>query len=141
MYATLLIGTMDLIPYPLLAVTHLTASTIVESYRLAFKTKNQDIKNLKKIIFSGGGSKNIFLLELIEKEFENKVNYCPEILTLDILDDKAFTHDFINSDNKEGCLFALLAFMHVRKMKSNIKNCTGASRNTVLGKFTPYFAD
>lgn len=80
----------------------------------------------QKIILSGGGAKNSFLLSKI-KEFTKIDNI---ILTDEI---------GIPSDAKEAMCFAYLAFRTMNHLPSNIISVTGAKKECVLGSITDLF--
>ena len=76
--------------------------------------------NKDKIFLSGGGSKNITLVndlkEMISPRIEN------------------FNYNGINVDNKEAFLMCLLGYTCVMKIPNNISSVTGASRELVCGE-------
>ncbi len=89
-------------------LTELTAQTIAK-----------DCSAAEEIILCGGGAKNGFLKERIA-----------------ILSHKSVktTNDYaIDSDFLEAMIFAWLAYKRIHKQNIDLKNITGASKNSVLG--------
>ncbi len=80
--------------------------------------------NPAELIISGGGSKNISLMNFL-KEYFGKTEVNP-------INEKGIT-----TDNKEAVLFALLANEFVNGNKANITKATGSFENVFLGKFCP----
>ncbi|GAB5464902.1 MAG: anhydro-N-acetylmuramic acid kinase [Candidatus Kapaibacteriales bacterium] len=76
-----------------------------------------------KIIVSGGGTKNSFLMQLIKRSLPQA-----EVVISDTAG--------ISSDQKEAVCFAYLAYRTLAGMKSNIPNATGAKRSAVLGSIS-----
>ena len=76
--------------------------------------------NKDKIFLSGGGAKNITLVndlkEMISPNIEN------------------FNYNGINVDNKEAFLMCLLGYTCVMKIPNNISSVTGASKEVVCGE-------
>lgn len=82
--------------------------------------------NLKKfsidqLILSGGGTKNVALMNFITHYFKNT-----EV--------KIINENGITADNKEAVLFAVLANELISGNKTNITSVTGSQRNVFLGK-------
>jgi anhydro-N-acetylmuramic acid kinase len=80
------------------------------------------INQVEKIIISGGGAKNKFLIELL-------MNELPGIIF------KTSDELGINSDAKEAICFAYLAYRTLAGLPGNIMSVTGASKETILGVF------
>lgn len=101
-------------PYDVLnTLTHFTAKSIsLNINKLPCK--------INRIIISGGGFKNKYLVELIKKYSEN----------IDIISSENFN---IGIDSKEATCFAFLAFLHDLNISGNIPNATGAKKSIVLG--------
>ena len=76
--------------------------------------------NKDKIFLSGGGAKNITL-----------VNDLKEMISPDI---ENFNYNGINVDNKEAFLMCLLGYTCVMKIPNNISSVTGASKEVVCGE-------
>ncbi|TAL66799.1 MAG: anhydro-N-acetylmuramic acid kinase [Bacteroidetes bacterium] len=93
--------------------TEFTAWSIAENVRL-FSI------NTNRIISSGGGTENTFLMEQLKKVL-------PEIQI-----DKSDKYG-IPSDYKEALCFAYLAYLALGGLSGNIPSVTGASKETVLG--------
>lgn len=94
-------------------LTEFTAWSIAENIRLyAPKTK--------KVLVSGGGAKNTFLMELLAKELPNS--------RVQNVESKG-----ISSDAKEALCFAYLAYRTLAGLPSNIPSVTGANREVILG--------
>lgn len=106
----------NLNPYDVIATfTKFTAYTIYYNIN-KFK--------IDELILSGGGTKNISLMNFLYEYFEeSKVN---------IIDKNGIT-----PDNKEAVLFAVLANELVSANKANITSVSGSSRNVFLGKICP----
>jgi len=75
--------------------------------------------NIKELILCGGGAKNLFLVERLEKLCGCRV----------VLSD-AYR---VNSDFLEAILFAWLAYKRVHNESVDLKDITGAKRNSILG--------
>ena len=100
-------------------LTHFTALSIKSAYdRFIFKKFE-----INEIIFSGGGSKNLYLLNLL------KMIFTPVEIRLS--DDYG-----ILSSAKEAISFALLANETLSGNPSNLPKVTGASKKVILGKIT-----
>ena len=100
-------------------VTFFTAQTIYDSYKNFLK------KIPDEIVVSGGGAKNLTLMNYLKDLFGEKV----EVSTIDKYG--------ITSDSKEAVAFAILAYCNVFGIPNNEKNATGAEKNVVLGKIAP----
>lgn len=99
-------------------LTYFVAKTISDSY------KNFLPQMPKKVIISGGGSKNESI-----KYFLNELLPDTEIHT---------TEDYgLNSEAKEAIAFALLAYCTVFGITNNLKSATGADNDVVMGKICP----
>ena len=96
-------------------VTELTVRSMVYNYRTF-------IKNIDKIIVSGGGVHNDYIMNRLKEEFPNKVY---------ALEDIGF-----NSDAKEAFAFAVLGYLSVTGKPGNVKTSTGAKYDMVLGEVT-----
>ena len=77
-------------------------------------------RNKDKIFLSGGGAKNITL-----------VNDLKEMISLNI---ENFNYNGINIDNKEAFLMCLLGYTCIMKIPNNISSVTGASKEVVCGE-------
>ncbi len=76
---------------------------------------------IDKTYCSGGGAKNIFLMERIRQLLPKSI----EINKIESIG--------INSDAKEAICFAYLAYLNYHNLKGNVPAVTGASRRTILG--------
>lgn len=94
-------------------LTEFTAWSIAENIRLF-------ASNPQRIIASGGGSENIFLMDLLKKELP------------DIIIDKSDKYG-IPSDYKEALCFAYLAYLTLGGLPGNLPSVTGATKETILG--------
>jgi anhydro-N-acetylmuramic acid kinase len=92
-------------------LTELTAQTIVN-----------DINGVDEIILCGGGAKNIHLAQRI-KELSQK-------------DVKTTNKYGVDSDFLEAMIFAWFAYKRVHKQPVELKEITGASKNSILGTLT-----
>ena len=95
------------------SVTEFTAYGIAENIRLFANP-------LSKIIVSGGGANNYFLISILRKRLN-----CPEIIPIDDIG--------IPSSAKEAIAFAFLAYCKLLGIESNLPSVTGASRAIPLG--------
>jgi len=96
-------------------VTELTVRSMVYNYRTF-------IKNIDKIIVSGGGVHNKYIMNRLKEEFPNKVYALEEI--------------GFNSDAKEAFAFAVLGYLSITGKPGNVKTSTGAKYDMVLGEVT-----
>ncbi len=94
-------------------LTYFTAWSIAENIRLFADT-------FSKIIISGGGVKNKFMMELLKQELPDS-----QIVTSDSLN--------IPVDAKEAMSFAYLAYRTLGGLPGNIPEVTGAKKEAVLG--------
>lgn len=99
-------------------ITHFTAYGIYRNYIKFVKNETE----IDELIVSGGGAKNIFLYECLNKYFGEKTE-------IKIIDDIGVT-----SDAKEAICFAVLANETIAGNPTNIPRTTGAKRSTILGK-------
>ncbi len=97
-------------------LTHLSAYTIAEAIIR---------HNPSEVIASGGGIKNRALMELINNALAKKH------IALNYIDKYGIT-----SESKEAVCFAVLGCRTLNMVHGNLKNCTGAKDNVVLGKIT-----
>jgi anhydro-N-acetylmuramic acid kinase len=110
-------------------LTELTAWSIAISY----------VKwgpNIERIIVSGGGSRNGYLMKRIETLLAQEL----QLLGRTNCHIPVLTHDEavrMNSDGKEAFLFAVLGYHCVLGKPANIPACTGAKEAAVLGKINP----
>ena len=98
-------------------LTEFTALAISRS----IKDNIPDLAGLSQIITSGGGTKNKFLLERLQKQFP----------VMDIVESDVYG---IPSVFKEAIKFATLAYATINQFANNIPAACGASEFTVLGK-------
>jgi anhydro-N-acetylmuramic acid kinase len=99
----------------LATITELTAASIVHSYR-SFLSQEPD-----RVLVCGGGSKNQYLKQRIQRLLEN----IPVLTT----DEVGLSGDF-----KEAIAFAVLAYWRVRKIPGNLPTVTGARKPVLLGE-------
>lgn len=100
--------------------TALTAKSISKSYKDFIFPKTQ----IKELVLGGGGAYNPALIGLLNKYFDNKI-------TIKTHEDFGISNKF-----KEAIAFALLAYTSYYNIPNNIKTCTGAKKDVVLGKIT-----
>ena len=89
------------------------------------KSISENLKKLdefEKIIVSGGGAKNSYLIELIENYTGKKV-----------INSKAIG---IDPDFKEAMCFSYLAWRTLASFRGNLKNISGALKNVVTGSIS-----
>lgn len=96
-------------------VTELTVRSMAYNYR-------SFISNIDKIIVSGGGVHNKYIMNRLREEFPGKVFALEEI--------------GFNSDAKEAFAFAVLGYLSVTGKPGNVKASTGAKYDMVLGEIT-----
>lgn len=100
-------------------LTHFTANSIKNAYDRFILSKYK----IHEIIVSGGGSKNVYLMDLLKDLFHPiKINTC------DVYGIPAMA--------KEAVSFAILANETLSGNPSNLPGVTGASCKTILGKIT-----
>ena len=76
-----------------------------------------NIKDLQTVLFSGGGAKNRFLIELIKEKTKSKIVIPDEQLI----------------DFKEALIFAFLGYLRVHKVNNCLQSVTESSRNSCSG--------
>jgi len=89
---------------------------------LSVKSIANEIKKfkIKKILVCGGGAKNIFLMNQLQKELP--------LVEVGVTDDYT-----VDSDNLEAMIFAWLAYKRLAGESVDLKSVTGAKNNTILG--------
>jgi len=98
-------------------LTRYTAYGIYENYRLFVAPRHK----VQKVAVGGGGSRNIFLMVMLQEYFKEAVVQSTQSYDLD-------------DDFKEAIGFAILANETLHGRPSNVPQATGASRPAVLGK-------
>ncbi len=109
---------LDDIADQLATITAFTADAIAASIQQCIATP------LDEIIASGGGTRNLTLMNRLAQQLPN----C-KLTTSD-------THG-LPSQQKEALAFAVLGYMTIHGWPSNIPACTGARQAVVLGSITP----
>lgn len=96
-------------------ITEITVYSMVYNYR-------SFLKDIDKIIISGGGVHNNYIMNRMREEF-------PDIV---------FTLDEcgMNSDAKEAFAFAVLGYLSIKGLQGNVIKSTGAKEKMVLGSIT-----
>ncbi|MDQ1266082.1 MAG: Anhydro-N-acetylmuramic acid kinase [Bacteroidota bacterium] len=94
-------------------ITEFTAWSICENIRLFMNEKS-------KVIVSGGGRHNIFLMEIIQ-------SYLPDSLII------GSDELGMNPDAKEAIFFAYLAYRTLGGLPGNMPSVTGAGKSCLLG--------
>jgi anhydro-N-acetylmuramic acid kinase len=90
----------------------------------------QFIPRYPEVIISGGGTRNLRLMELLTKPlFGSPLPHQPKFIATDELG--------VPSEAKEALAFALLAVATLDNEPSNVPSATGARRRVVLGSVTP----
>jgi len=102
-------------PDLLATLTELTAVTVM---------RELNAWDLDRVYFGGGGTANPVMMERMRA-----LSTGVEIETMDRLG--------IDPREKEPALFALLGFMTLHGLPSNVPSCTGASGTRILGSITP----
>jgi anhydro-N-acetylmuramic acid kinase len=104
--------------------TALTARSIAEAVRrIASKKSNASRSNFHEMILSGGGTKNLTLVNMLRAELETigvRIRLSDEF--------------GLPSAAKEAVAFAVLAHETWHRRPSNVPSATGAKRAAVLGK-------
>lgn len=103
----------------LCTITHFTAKSIAKAYE-DFILKNHP---LDEIVFSGGGARNDFLLELVH-------HYLPSIHI------KKSSEFGIDESAKEALAFLILGNETLNMQSSNVKAATGANQFVILGQIS-----
>ncbi len=98
-------------------------------YLIAKGIENTDTKYKMKYLISGGGRKNITLIEFIKDNLKNKKNYI-----LDNIDKYGFNGDFIESQ-----AFGYLAIRSFLNLPISFPSTTGCTEPTVGGKIVENF--
>jgi len=104
--------------------THFTANTIVAAYQKFVLTKTP----IDEIIFCGGGSNNVYLIELIQAQLSS--------IKIKKLEDYGF-----DSNAKEAVAFLILGNETLNMKPSNVIGATGAKSRAILGQINYYFND
>jgi anhydro-N-acetylmuramic acid kinase len=99
-------------------VTLFTAYGIYKNYEKFVKKETE----ISELIISGGGARNLQLVEDLKDYFGNSV----KVKNIESLG--------MSSDAKEAICFAVLANETISGNETNIPRVTGASRKTILGK-------
>jgi anhydro-N-acetylmuramic acid kinase len=100
----------------------ITTITEITVYGIAYNYQNF-LPEINKIIVSGGGSHNNYIMSRLRNIFKN----------IKVLTGGEFG---INSDAKEAVAFAVLGYMTTMNKPSNVRVATGAKHNVVLGNIT-----
>lgn len=96
-------------------ITEFTVYSIVYNYRTY-------IKNIDRVIVSGGGAHNQYIMQRLKEEFGEIVYRCDEV--------------GLDSDAKEAFAFAVLGYLSLTNRYGNVRKATGAQNNVVLGELT-----
>jgi len=84
---------------------------------IAIQISNTITSTNSKILFSGGGALNTFLMERINTNTNNNIIIPPKNII----------------EYKEALIFAFLGILRLRNEKNCLKSITGASKNNVGG--------
>lgn len=105
--------------WPLLKSSSLSSVDKLATYinHIAYQIGNAFGKKNKKILVSGGGAKNTFLVESISKFTDNEL-FIPDLQIIDF---------------KEAIVFAFLGVLRLRNEVNCLKSVTGASENHCSG--------
>ena len=96
-------------------VSEFTVLSIVYNYK-------EFIKDFDKVIVSGGGAHNKYIMRRLNEELNNIVYRCDEV--------------GLNSDAKEAFAFAVLGYLSLTNRFGNVRKATGAMSDVVLGEVT-----
>ncbi|MBF0344914.1 MAG: anhydro-N-acetylmuramic acid kinase [Nitrospirae bacterium] len=97
-------------------LTHLTAQVVFDAIR-PYKPQ--------EVIVSGGGSRNAFLMDLLNERFKEKGCRVSSIASYGFL-----------PEAKEAICFAILGYLTLKHRPANLPSATGASKSVLLGKIT-----
>ncbi|HLG29321.1 MAG TPA: anhydro-N-acetylmuramic acid kinase, partial [Candidatus Brocadiales bacterium] len=104
----------------LTTATAFTAKTIAEGYKRFILPRHE----ITEVILSGGGSRNLFLVELLKEYlYPAKVKMSDEF--------------GIPGNAKEAIAFAILANETISGNPNNVPSATGAREAVILGKIVP----
>ena len=95
-------------------ITEFTVYSIVYNYK-------KFIKDYDKVIVSGGGSHNKYIMDRLKEELG-----C--VYTLDEIENSE-----IFSDAKEAFAFAILGYLTLNHLPGNVKSATGSKKSVILG--------
>ena len=96
----------------------ITTITYYTAYSICYQYKNF-IKEYDKVIVSGGGSHNKYILNTMKEML--KVSVCTQ-------EDLGYS-----SDAKEAIAFAILGYLTLNKKAGNVRGATGAKEEVILG--------
>ena len=96
-------------------IAEFTVYSIVYNYKTF-------IKDIDRVIVSGGGSHNQYIMQRLKEELGDIVYRCDEV--------------GLASDAKEAFAFAVLGYLSVTNRYGNVRKATGAKHNVVLGEIT-----
>lgn len=99
-------------------VTTITEFTV---YSMVYNYKTF-LKDIDRIIISGGGVHNNYIMKRMKEEFPGIVFALDEV--------------GMNSDAKESFAFAVLGYLSIKGMQGNVIKSTGAKEKMVLGSIT-----
>lgn len=96
-------------------IAEFTVYSIVYNYKTF-------IKDIDRVIVSGGGAHNQYIMQRLKEELGDIVYRCDEV--------------GLDSDAKEAFAFAVLGYLSVTNRYGNVRKATGAKHNVVLGEIT-----
>ena len=96
----------------------ITTITYYTAYSICYQYKNF-IKEYDKVIVSGGGSHNKYILNTMKEML--KISVCTQ-------EDLGYS-----SDAKEAIAFAILGYLTLNKKTGNVRGATGAKEEVILG--------
>ena len=96
-------------------IAEFTVYSIVYNYKTF-------IKDIDRVIVSGGGAHNQYIMQRLKEELGDIVYRCDEV--------------GLDSDAKEAFAFAILGYLSVTNRYGNVRKATGAKHNVVLGEIT-----
>ena len=96
-------------------IAEFTVYSIVYNYKTF-------IKEIDRVIVSGGGAHNQYIMGRLKEELGNIVYRCDEV--------------GLDSDAKEAFAFAVLGYLSLTNRFGNVRKATGANSNVVLGEIT-----
>lgn len=108
--------------------TEITVKSIVDAYQ------KFGPKELADVVIGGGGRENKEMMKRLEKQLQ--AVYGPQLKVVGHEDLEEMNNHSQSSEAKEAMLFALLAYLFMKKRTGNLPSVTGAKKEVVLGKLS-----
>jgi len=103
------------------SVSMLTVETIARAYNDFILSKGNVID---EIIFTGGGALNRFIIDKLKEKLPRSTN-------INEIEDFGMT-----IESREAISFAVIGYLTLKSLKSNLKIATGARKRVILGKIS-----